>query len=60
MPGARGVESAWPLPARDRSEPVLRGRARQLAAQPLLEPRDGIRERHGTIVIAEQVLCGAG
>jgi hypothetical protein len=60
MPDACGVVSARPLPARYWRQPILRVRPRQLAAQPLFELRDGIRERHGTIVIAEQLLCGAG
>ena len=60
MPDPRRVESARPLTARDWREPILGVRTRQLAAQPLFELRDGIRERHGTIVIAEQLVCGAG
>ena len=36
---SRGIESARPLAARDRRERVLRRPARQLAAQPLFEPR---------------------
>jgi len=60
MADSGGVESTRPLTARDWREPILRLRTRQLAAQPLFELRDGIRERHGTIVIAEQLLCGVG
>jgi len=44
----------------NRREAVLRLRAGELAAQLALEPRHDIREGHGTIVIAEQLLCGAG
>jgi len=60
MPDSCGIESARPLPARNWRKPTLGVGAGQFAAQPLLEPRDGVRERHGTSVIAEQLFCGAG
>jgi hypothetical protein len=56
----RRVEPGRPVAARRRREARLRRRARELAAQLALEPRHDIREGHGTIVIAEQLLCGAG
>lgn len=60
MTHPRRVEPGGPLPARDGSEPILGERTRQLAAQLLVEPRDDIREGHGTIVIDGQLFCGAG
>ena len=57
---ARGVETGGPLAARDRREPILRRGARQLAAQRVFELRDDLREGHGTMVIDEQLFCGAG
>ena len=60
MPDPRRVEPGRPLAARDGGEARLGVGSGQFAAQPLLEPRDGVRERHGTSVIAEQLLCGAG
>lgn len=60
MADSRGIESGRPLAPRDWSQPILRVRSRQLAAQPLFELRNGIGERHGTSVIAEQLFCGVG
>lgn len=60
MPDPPGVEPGWPLPPRDRGEPVLRVRTRQLATQRLFELCHDIVERHGTIDIDGQLVCGAG
>jgi hypothetical protein len=55
----RGVEAGRPLTTRNWRETFLSLQARQLVSQPALEPRHDIRESHGTIVMAGQLLCGA-
>ena len=60
VPDARGIEAGGPLAPRHRRERVLRRRARELAQERGFESRDGVGERHGTSVIAVQVLCGLG
>ena len=60
MADPRRIERCRPVAARHRREEILRRRTRELAAQLALEPRHDIREGHGTIVIAEQMLWGAG
>jgi len=59
MADPRWIEAGRPFTPWDGREARLHLRARELASQPALEPRHDIRKGHGTMVIAEQLLCGA-